>query len=97
MLKGTEKQVAWAEDIIREARETIKRNIEIEKAEEEKNNVPGFFAIEIACFEECGKSLEQMLSGINEASKIIDMRYRLSSGAILKMVNDEVCRRRNRK
>lgn len=96
-MKGTEKQIKWAEDIIREARETIKRNIEIKKAEEEKNNVPGFFAIEIDCFEECGKSLEQMLSGINEASKIIDMRYQLSSGAILKMVNDEVCRRRNRK
>ena len=97
MLKGTEKQVAWAEDIIREARETISRNIEFKKQEEERNNVPGFFALEIEAFEKCGESLETMLAGIDSASKIIDMRSKLSSGSILRMVQEYCYVMRNRR
>ena len=92
MLKGTEKQVAWAEDIIREARETISRNIEniknlqAEYTEKYGEEFKNFRQDEVEAFEKCGESLEAMLAGIDSASKIIDMRSKLSSGNILHMV-----------
>lgn len=92
-LKGTEKQIKWAEDIIREARETIKNNI----ANIDKIDTIGIRSIERQCYVECGESLEQMLSQINDAATIINMRDKLSSHSINQMVNMEENRRRNRR
>nr|DAF09711.1 MAG TPA: hypothetical protein [Caudoviricetes sp.] len=92
-LKGTEKQIKWAEDIIREARETIKNNI----ANIDKIDTIGIRAIERQCYVECGESLEQMLSQIDDAATIIDMRDKLSSYSINQMVSREENRRREQK
>lgn len=89
-LKGTEKQIKWAEDIIREARATIKNNIALI----DRVDTIGIRAIERQCFVDCGESLEKMLSQINDAATIIDMREKLSSSSILQMVNEEENRRR---
>ena len=89
-LKGTEKQIKWAEDIIREARETIKKNI----ANIDKVDTIGIRAIERQCYVDCEASLEKMLSQIDDAATIIDMRNKLSSRSINQMVNAEANRRR---
>ena len=90
MLKGTEKQVAWAEDIIAEARRTVQNNLNnIKKQREELGaGFEQFRQDEVEAFEKCGESLETMLAGIGSASKIIDMRSSLSSGNILHMVQE---------
>lgn len=94
MLKGTEKQIKWAEDIIREARETIKNNIENIKALQQEysekfdEEMKAFRQDEVEAYELCGKQMEAMLENIDSAAKIIDMREKLSSRNINKMVND---------
>lgn len=95
-LKGTEKQVAWAEDIIASARGTIKTNIENIKAQQEKYNCK-FKQDELEAYEKCSESLETLLAGIDSASKIIDMRYKISGGAIIEMVHQYVFVMKNRK
>lgn len=92
-MKGTEKQIKWAEDIIEEARATIKNNI----ANIDKVDTIGIRAIERQCYVECGESLERMLSKIDDAATIIDMRDELSPYSVNQMVNDEAIRRREQK
>lgn len=89
MLKGTEKQVAWAEDIIRVARETVNSNIQTIKEQQEKYNAE-FRKNELDGYTACGKSLEAMLSKVEDASQIISMREKLSSRSINEMVNEYV-------
>lgn len=96
MLKGTEKQVAWAEDIIRVARGTIRsnidniKNLQAEYTEKYGEGFKNFRQDELEAFEKCGESLEAMLANIDSAAKIIDMRAELSSRSILDMV-DKYC------
>lgn len=92
-MKGTEKQIKWAEDIIRGARETLDRNIELI----DKNGTAVLLKDRRQCLVDCKESLEKMLAGIDDAAKIINMRERLSSRAILQMVENECFRRNNHK
>ena len=89
MLKGSEKQVAWAEDIIAGARGTIKANIDNIKAQQEKYNMK-FRQDELEAYEKCKESLETLLAGIDSAAKIIDLRYKISGRAINEMVHEHV-------
>lgn len=95
-MKGTEKQIKWAEDIIREARETINCNVKNIKEQQEKYNCK-WRQDEIEAFEMCGKSLEEMLSKTNDASQIINMRAKLSSRSIIEMVHEYCFVMKNRK
>lgn len=88
-MNGTEKQIRWAEDIIGEARRTIERNIKLIKDLQEKHG----FAVrqdELEALEKCGKSLEEVIASKENASDIIKMRHRISSSAILRMVNEYI-------
>lgn len=96
MLKGSEKQIAWAEDIIREARETVKNNIAFIKNLQEKHGLK-VRQDELEAYELCGKQMEEMLANIDSAAKIIDMRDQLSSANINKMVSEYCMRNKNRK
>lgn len=96
MLKGSEKQIAWAEDIIREARETVKNNIAFIKNLQEKHGLK-VRQYELEAYELCGKQMEEMLVNIDSAAKIIDMRDQLSSANINKMVSEYCMRNKNRK
>lgn len=95
MLKGTEKQVAWAEDIIGEARRTIEGNIERIKVEQEKHGIP-VMQDYLEAYARCGETLENMLSKIDSASKIIEMRDRISSREINRMVDQYVLIQKNK-
>lgn len=103
MLKGTEKQVAWAEDIVAIARRTISSNIEniknlqAEYTEKYGEGFKNFRQDELEAFEKCGESLEAMLANVDSAAKIIDMREKLSSRSILDMVNQYCFVMNNRK
>lgn len=96
MLKGSEKQIAWAEDIIGEARRTVENNIALIKGIQEQHNLK-VRQDELEAYELCGKQLEEMLANIDSASKIIDMRDQLSSANINKMVSEYCMRNKNRK
>lgn len=95
-MKGTEKQIKWAEDIIESARGTIKANIENIKAQQEKYNCK-WRQDELEAFELCGKSLEELLDKVTEASQVIDMRHKISSHAIIEMVHEYVNVMKNKK
>lgn len=92
-MKGTEKQIKWAEDIIAKARETLDRNIALI----DRVDTIGARKDERQCYVDCRESLEKMLEGVDDAAKIIDMRERLSSSSILQMVENECIRRNNHK
>lgn len=85
-MKGTEKQIKWAEDIIRDARETIRRNIELIKALQEKHGYD-VRQDELEAYEKCSESLEKVFASTEEAGAIIEMRNRISGRAINEMVN----------
>lgn len=95
-MKGTEKQIKWAEDIIESARGTIKANIENIKAQQEKYNCK-WRQDELEAFELCSKSLEELLSKVTEASQVINMRHKISSHAIIEMVQEYLYVTKNRK
>lgn len=92
-MKGTEKQIKWAEDIMRQARETISRNIE----NIDKVDTVGIRSLERQCFVECGEALEKAFSQIDSAAKIIEMRDQFSSERIVRMVNHAVFVKGNEK
>lgn len=89
MLKGTGKQVAWAEDIMNIARETVNSNIKAIKEQQEKYNGQ-FRKDELEAYERVGQQLEAMFSKVTEASQIINMRSRLTGAFINEMVQEYV-------
>lgn len=84
--EGDRKQIKWVEDIIRDARETIRRNIELIKALQEKHGYD-VRQDELEAYEKCSESLEKVFASTENASDIIEMRNRISGRAINEMVN----------
>lgn len=85
-MTGTEKQIKWAEDIIREARNTIERNITLIKGLQKKH---GFKVRqnELEAYVKCGETLEKVIESKENAADIIAIRHNISSRAINAMVN----------
>lgn len=90
-LKGTEKQVAWANEIRDSAVNTITRNIELCKERNKKH--PDMCAVELQVWLELKEALFAKIKNIDSAAEIIDMRYRLDPRRILDAVQNETIRR----
>lgn len=96
-LKGSEKQIAWANDIIREARETLSRNIEISEEREAKTGNTGFYRLRIESYKEVQRQLETYLDTVDSAAKIIERKSVFSSESVLRMAQEyEKSLRKNR-
>lgn len=94
-MKGTEKQIKWAEDIKDEAMGTIEANItRLEKLTAQCPN--RWLLLEKELFESLQKQIGDFFASTEEASKVIDARNRLSGSFLLEMVNDEVIRQQNK-
>jgi hypothetical protein len=88
LLKGSEKQKAWATQIITDARNTIARNIAL--ANERKAQYPSeaaMFDDEIAIWEDLQKQYEAVITPITDAAVIIDKRKALDANAVMSLYN----------
>lgn len=94
-LKGSEKQIAWANSIRNDAVNTMERNIKSYTERNEK--AEGLFAIEIAVWTELRNMVVSQIKDIDSAAKIIDIRSRLNSSFLADMAQAEILKRRNRK
>lgn len=86
-MNGSEKQVKWAEDIINSARETIRRNIEIEAENAAKcQNENNPFNFSIRCWKRVEWELNKALSDprASDAKIIIDHRNAFDGAAMIK-------------
>lgn len=83
-LKGSEKQVKWAEQIRNNAIDTINRNIDL--ANERIKKYPSAqkkYQNEIESLQEIGKQLKEVLLKVSNASQIIEKRHIFDSSRIL--------------
>ena len=87
-LNGSEKQVQWAEQIRKNAIDTI-NNERIKKYPSNQKN----YQSDIESLQEIGKQLKEVLSKISNASQIIEKRNIFESSRIL----DEVSKIKQRK
>ena len=88
-LSGSEKQIAWAQDIINTAINTCTNNIKKSVDEENRTGYVGFFVNKIESLITCREQIMNMFKSIDgcHASKIIDLRDRISSGEVIKIAN----------
>ena len=68
-MKGSEKQIKWAEDIKSNAFNTIDANL---KRMEKEN--PGLFRFEIQAYKECREMIEKTFTTCEDAKQIIENR-----------------------
>ena len=68
-MKGTEKQIKWAEDIMNNALNTVNANIEHSKTSDA-------LLTRLQVYEEIKKMLEESFSQVTEASQLINARDR---------------------
>nr|DAL64440.1 MAG TPA_asm: hypothetical protein [Caudoviricetes sp.] len=83
-LKGSEKQVKWAEQIRDNAINTVNRNIDL--ANERIKKYPSAqkkYQNEIESLQEIGKQLKEVLLKVSNASQIIEKRHIFESSRIL--------------
>ena len=89
-LSGSEKQKKWAQNIVDEAFETVNKNVQ--------NNLKHKVTYGTANnFMKAGDIIKKMLSNVSSAKEIIDMRDRISSRAIVSLVNQADIIERNKK
>ena len=86
---GSEKQIAWAERIRKEAIVEVNANIKLlqQKNEKIQDIEKDMFAEEIAAYEEVGRQLSQVFNTITDAGKIIDQRGAISQDALNSQYN----------
>lgn len=101
-LKGTEKQVKWAQDIIHDAYANIDSWIRTDKKAMEKLGCENpeewegsFFMTEITVFTELRKMLDDCLEGVDSAAAIIERRSMFDPSRIREIARVEVNKRRN--
>lgn len=85
-LTGTEKQVAWANDIRLEAINTINHNYDILIEKWEKyfdRNPEAFLMTDIRAWEELAKQIKKILDSTTTAKEFIEKRHLISSRQIL--------------
>ena len=87
-MKGTEKQIAWAENIKNEAVETCRKNIEINEQRVAETAHPMYNA-NIAAYKVMLAVLEKMfeINAQQDAGWWIDHREKISSAAINQIVS----------
>ena len=77
-MKGTVKQIKWAEDIKETAYRTIETNVELLKNKLEKYPNWERFKVEIEGYEKVRETLDKFFEMTDEAADIIEKRYVLS-------------------
>ena len=82
-MKGTEKQIKWAEDIKEAAYGTVNGNIEL--LQERLNKYPNWDSLknEIKGYEKVREVLDIFFNQIAEASQVIDKRFMLEGEALV--------------
>ena len=81
-LKGTEKQIAWATDLINDAMNTIEKNLE-----NAKNGKDFYAKYNVQAFSELKASLEKVIAKLETAAQVIDNRLILNPSQILHKAN----------
>lgn len=81
-LKGTEKQIAWATDLINDAMNTIVANLE-----NAKNSKDFYAKYNVQAFSELKASLEKVIAKLETAAQVIDNRSILNPSQILHKAN----------
>lgn len=81
-LKGTEKQIAWATDLINDAMATIEKNLE-----NAKNGKDFYAKYNVQAFSELKASLEKVIAKLETAEQVIDNRKVLDPSLILHKAN----------
>lgn len=84
-LKGTEKQIAWATDLINDAMNTINANLE-----NAKNSRDFYAKYNVQAFSELKASLEKVIAKLETAAQVIDNREILNPSQILHKANMRV-------
>lgn len=74
-MKGTAKQVKWAEDIIRDSRATIALNI--------KRSAENGFDNDVKVWEKVSEQYEATIAQIDDAAVVIDRRELLNSSRVI--------------
>ncbi len=82
-MKGSEKQIKWAEDIKKGAMDTLTNNLERMK----NSGHEEYYKITIQVFEELKKELEECFEKVDDAKVIIENRNKFASDTILKMAS----------
>ena len=85
-MKGSEKQIKWAEDILANGKATITRNIELDKERLAKYG-DIMFAESIEIWEQIEAEYDKIIANVTDASEIIAKRHRLSPDALIREVN----------
>ncbi len=101
-LKGTEKQVKWAQDIINNAYagidswiETMKNAMKKLGCENEEEWKDSYYMVNIAVSKELRKMIKDSLATIDSAAVIIERRDMFDHSRISEMIRLEVNRRMN--
>lgn len=90
-MKGTEKQIKWAEEIIKEARGTININIVKKQAELARVGHVSSLEDDIKIWQKIQVAYEKLISDIDDAAIIIEKKdYLNGSGMVAKF--DELSR-----
>ena len=81
---GSEKQIAWAEGIRKEAIVEVNANIKRLQRMNEKNSEieKDMYAEDIAAYEEVGRQLSQVFNTITDAAQFIEKRYLIEPDAL---------------
>ena len=88
-LSGSENQVSWAENIRNNAMNAVESGLR--NAKEDNSRINNFSTeAQVYVYENLRTEMKGQFSQITEASKIIDLRNRLTPGNINSMVNDQV-------
>lgn len=82
-MKGTEKQIAWAEDIQKTALDALQRNIDRMKATNVKS-----YERTIKAFEKCKEELLECFEKCDDAALYIKNRETFSSRSVLQKANE---------
>lgn len=80
-MKGTEKQILWAEDIKRETLETCDANIRLSQARLDEYKADMFKLDEIA-YRLVKAAFVKMFAGIDDAGAIINRRHRMGGSGV---------------
>lgn len=87
-MKGTEKQIKWAQDIKDKFFRTIDLNISFYQEQLDKHPEVIEYQDDIDIFVNIKEDMEKALSHVDDAAKIIEMREMLSADRILFVFNE---------
>ena len=88
-MKGTEKQIKWAEDIMYDALDTCDKNIKLNGERYEATGLD-MYKMQATLYKIAKATFEKAFAGIEDASEIIDKRYKYNG----KTANEYVTRMR---